>query len=255
MKIIGETYRALIDKLAIHSADVGQYAISIYDPEREEIQPYLPDDEEYTQMLKNNDMLLSTAAHWTRFKATLNQMNQLIEESDDILLEDISPENSEINLLDTITSVARAARLCYQSTLFRNSRSEIKLVVDDSEEHTNITTSRAELRQAMLIMLLDKMHILRDATNGIVNIGYRKENKESVTIYVRDNGPAIDEEDPNILLERTKNNPVETMLDRKFFNIAEVRRLVEPHNPELSLYKIHPNGIESRLTLHITSTT
>lgn len=255
LRIIGETYRAIIDKLSIHASDIAQYATSIYDPGREEVQPYLPDDEGYLEMLRKNDMLIATASHWKQFKATLNQMNLLIEESDDIILTDIKPGNSEINLYSTIEKVARTARLCYQSTLLRRSHSEIKLFVEQPDDDITLITNKAEIRQALLMMLLDKMYILRDANDGTVNIGYRKEDAESVTIYVRDNGPQIEEEDPNILLERCKDNPVETMLSREYFNIAEVRRLVEPHRPVLNLFKTEPTGIECQLTLQIQPTT
>ena len=255
LRIIGETYRALIDKLAIHASDIAQYAASIYDPGREEVQPYLPDDEEYIEMLRNNDMLIATASHWKQFRATLTQMKLLIEESDDVLLKEVKPEKSEVNLYSTIENVARTASLCYQSTLIRRSRNEIKLVIDNPDEDITLLTNKTELRQALLMMLLDKMYILRDANDGVVNIGYRKEGKESVTIYVRDNGPQIEEDDPNIILERCKDNPVETMLNREYFNIAEVRRLVEPHRPVLNLFKTEPTGVECQLTLQIQPTT
>jgi len=249
LKIISETYRAILDKFASHASEIALYATEIYNPKREEVSPYLPEDQIYCDMLKQNSMLVTTLNNWDAFKRTLKQMHALVSEVTDILFEKPSHEMNRISLADTIMSVSRIASLCYQKPALRHKEHGISLIVDRMEEDIEITANQAELKQALLIMLLDKIYILRVTNKGVVNIGYRKQDGNSVMIYVKDNGPKIPGDNPNIILERAENDT----LNRKF-NIAEVRRSVEENHPEIAVYNTEPTGVEFQLTLQISPT-
>lgn len=251
LKIKGEVYRALIDRLSMSASDIAQYANSIHDPTREEVQPYLPNDEEYLDMLKQNDMLISTAVHLKKFTATLENMRQLIEESDDILLNRPDGTRTSVSIHDTMTKVARTARLCYRSSLLRRSTAEIKLKIEEDEEDVILETQEHEMQQVMLMMLLDKIYILRDVKEGQVTMGYSRNGGNSVTIYVRDNGPTIDEKDPNIILQKNRQYPVEKLINWNGFNKSELDRYLVRHSAVLEMFNTDPTGVECRLTMNI----
>lgn len=133
-----------------------------------------------------------------------HQFVEAVREKRQLLIRGEQQEGA-VMLYDLVQSVSRIASVYY-------AQFGISLQVDEIPRDVKIKGDVYDITQALLNLFMDKSYVLRAVEKPEVNVRCMRLNGK-VALYIKDNGPKIPHENPEVIFETAEMQPRRTCSD------------------------------------------